>query len=170
MKRAYFFVIDALIALLIIVSVIAFSTTTRTRKEVSYNELFIFLAKDSLNVLTELKTFETNNSYVQGLVQSNSITKNISLIRQISLFLETDKNKAKRLCEEMLKPLNITGKNIGLWINNELVCSFNKTSIDKAKTIIPLKSFVSGTGNETIHNVNVPKLETKIVEIRVWLE
>lgn len=170
MKKAYFFVIDALIALLIIVSVIAFSTITRTRKEVSYNELFIFLAKDSLDVLTELKTFETNNSYVQELVQSNNITKNISLIRQISLFLETDKSKAKRLCEEMLKPLNMTGKNIGLWINNELVCSFNKTSIDDAQTIIPLRSFISGTRNETIQNIDVPKLEPKIVEIRIWLE
>ena len=81
---------------------------------------------------------------------------------------------ARELTKEMFRPLQYANKNIGLWIeqdnNMELVYSINKTEIENSTTVVPAKTFISGTETEEIvgTEVEVPKMDLRIVEIRIW--
>jgi hypothetical protein len=84
-KRALFFTIDALIAALIMITGLLLITSSYTSEQPK--TLINTLSQDLLNILSEMRTYEVNNSYIQELVDNGSIKDlNFTLLEQIGEF------------------------------------------------------------------------------------
>lgn len=139
MKRGYFYSLDALVALLIIIAVILLVVPS-VREKIEEKKA----QEDVLKVLSNLKIGDVNNSYVIGLISQGNITDlNKSVLEQIAEFFALNRPEAKVLVGEMFDQLNITD-NIGLWFNGKLVHTKNKTAFEDSRLIWNAKELVSG--------------------------
>ena len=173
-KRAYFFILDAMIAMILMMS-IATIAPTYYPKQYYFSSV---LGQDVLNVLSNLKIEDAAQEYetIQEWINNGNITDtSISVLEQIAIFWTQGKeDMARELTKEMFRPLQYANKNIGLWIeqdnNMELVYSINKTEIENSTIVVPAKTFISGTETEEIvgTEVEVPKMDLRIVEVRIW--
>lgn len=135
-KFGYFFSLDALIALLLVVAIILLVELTPRQVEQES-----FLQQDALKVLSDLRLFETNNSYVESMISSGKIKNlNNSILEQIGEFYALEDPEARNLALEFL-PI---GGNIGIWFNNEYIASRNDTSYTASKNIWVSRQIISG--------------------------
>lgn len=151
-KKAVFFSLDALIALMIILlSVIVIYPIVKYSQKESY------IPEDIISSLSALKIGEMaeNNLYVKNLRDSGEIADlNKSVLEQIGEFyISADPTKklfARELASEVLLTININ-ENIGIWYEDELLASRNKTSFEDAKNINVERQIISGIkeGNAT---------------------
>ncbi|MBI5149140.1 VWA domain-containing protein [Candidatus Pacearchaeota archaeon] len=140
-KKAYFFTADALIAMILILSVIYLVPQTYISSTASYSAL----QEDVIKVLSNLRIDEVNNSYVKELISSGEIKKtNVSVIEQISEFWVTGKRgQAQNLTREMLASLN-ESDNVGLWLSNQFIYGKNRTAMEIADERKVAEELISG--------------------------
>ena len=138
-KKAIFFSTDALIAMLIIISIllIAFPALKFTKRETQIHY-------DILNTLSSLKLSESENPYLQSLISQGVINNtNLSLLEQIGEFYVTNITLARSLASSILEDIE-TNKNIGIWYGNSLIYSINQTPIETAENIETARQIISG--------------------------
>jgi hypothetical protein len=84
-RRALFFTIDALIAALIMITGLLLMTSSYVTEQP--RSTINTMSQDMLNILSELRIYEVNNSYIQALVDNGSIKDvNNTLLGQIGEF------------------------------------------------------------------------------------
>lgn len=138
-NRAIFFSMDALIALVIVlISVLViYPTLNENTKEV-------YIQRDLIKVLSDLKIGEINSSYVTVLINNGKIDNlEKPVLEQLAELYVTNETSAKILAQEILDLID-TDKNIGFWFGNKLVASRNNTPIDSAEEIIVERQVISG--------------------------
>lgn len=137
-KKGYFFSLDALIALLLVVAVILLFDFV-PEQVIHYT----YVQEDVLKVLSDLKVGETNNSYVKALIASGKIKNlNNSILEQIGEFYAQEDPDAVNLALEFLNPME--HENVGLWFNDEMITSKNSTSYNASKQIWVSRQVISG--------------------------
>lgn len=168
-KKGLFFTIDALIAALIMISGLVLITSSYVSEQPK--TMKSTMSQDMLNILSELKVYEVNNSYIRELVANGSIKDvNNSLLQQIGEFWSGGNatlayDFAMNVSEGMLP--NIFGYNI-IFDNetvytrtnpvmNSLVTSKKViTGIEKSK---PIKGYIAKAHATSVHkttNIVVP--------------
>src|SRR3989304_8316611 len=141
-RKAYFFSLDALIALIIILGVVLFIKPSSTQVTTEVN-----IQKDLLSVLSSLKIGEINNSYVQELIANNTITNlNQSVLEQIGEFYANSRPEAGALASEILNNLNLK-QNIGLYFNDMEIAKSGDINIENATEIWTSRQTISGIDN-----------------------
>lgn len=139
MKKGYFFSIDALIALLIVLSMI-FIINPLPRETALENHVH----DDLMEVLSTIKLSEINNSYIQSLIEDGTITNlNLSVLEQIGEFYALDKPEARIMTESILSEFSLK-ENLGLWFDEELIASSNSTSYDNAEGVLTSRQMITG--------------------------
>ena len=129
-KKGIFFSSDALIALTIVFLTIAIFTgyVSHVRKETK-------TPSDLINVLSNIKIGELNNSYAQNLISQGKIKNlNKTVLEQIGKFYVENQTIAEELAQSILDELEIND-NIGIWYGRELIASVNESEINDAKNI-----------------------------------
>jgi len=145
-KKAVFFSIDALIALIIILMILIIAIPTLKQSQTQMK-----IHSDTMQVLSTLKTGEIDNAQIQAMITSGAIKNtNKSILEQIGEFYITNKTLAKEIADEILSYVE-TKENIGIWYANELISSKNSTPIETAKNIEVERQIISGlqSGNDT---------------------
>lgn len=152
-KRALFFTVDALIAALIMVAGLLLMTSSYVSEQP--RTLISHISHDFMNVLSELKVYELNNSFVSNLTANGSIENvNNSVMVQLGEFWADDEiglaNEFAANITEGILPV-IFGYSIA--IDNETLYSRSNpvtNSLVSSKKIIsgiqkskPVKGFVS---------------------------
>jgi len=137
-KKAYYYSIDALIAVTIILAVLFVLKPINKAKPAE-----MILQQDTAEVLSSLKINETDNDYVKQLIQDKKVSENNTLLEQIAEFYAKGMPEAAMLTKSLLSSLN-PSENIGIWFNNELVASINSSPIENAEQIWVARQIVSG--------------------------
>ena len=152
-KKAIFFSLDALIALIIILLSI-----TVIYPIIRYSQKESYIPEDIISSLSALKIGDMNSDYVNGpgglRDQGNITDLNKSVLEQIGEFYistnPTIKSLANELAKEVLLTIN-TSENIGIWYDDDLLASSNTTSFEGAKNVNVERQIISGIkeGNAT---------------------
>ena len=138
-KKAYFFSLDAFLALLIILGVILFIKPSSI--QVSEE---IHLQEDLLMVLSSLKIGEIDNVYAKQLISSGNITNlNQSVLEQIGEFYANSLPEANLLAESVLSELNLD-ENIGLYFNGAPITTSEDISFDSSDRAWVSRQIISG--------------------------
>ena len=138
-KRGYFFSLDALIALIVIIGVILVIHPIVKQKAVEMN-----LQEDTIKVLSSIKIGEIDNSYVRQLISERKITNlNQTVLEQIGEFYAREMPEAEILTGDILSKLK-PGENLGLWMNNQFMSSYNKSGYENAERIWTAREIISG--------------------------
>lgn len=139
-KKGVFFSMDVLIAVSIIfVSILVVYPVLKH----PYHESFV--QSDLMVVLSTLKIGEINNSYVNNNLISNGKINDLnkSIIEQLGEFYVSNITLAKELANEILFSFN-TSENIGIWYDDDMLASKNKTSFENAKNSNAERQIISG--------------------------
>ncbi len=159
-RRAVFFSMDALIALMII-----FLSVLIIPPNIGYPNKDSFVQGDIIKVLSSLKIGEMDNNYVRGLISSGEITDlDNNILEQIGEFYFTDVDIAKNLAGEVLSTLSTT-ENIGIWYDDVLLASKNKIDFEDAKNIDVERQTISGV---SLSEEGVPYDWSIEVQVRIW--
>ena len=145
-KKAIFFSIDALIALIIILMILIVAVPLIKESQTQTK-----IHSDTMQVLSNLKIGEIDNALIQTMITNGYIKNtNKSILEQIGEFYVTNKTLATEVANEILSYVE-TEKNIGIWYANELIASKSTTPITEAKNIEVERQIISGlqTGNDT---------------------
>jgi len=139
LKKGLFFSTDALIALITLLFIILLILPIS-----DYYKREDYVTEDIMEVLSNLKIGEVNNSYIQEM-KKNQIIKNpnLSVLEAIGEFYVNDVDTAKKITEEILSKIEIK-ENMGIWYGNQLIYMKNKTPLENARNIKVSKQFVSG--------------------------
>lgn len=138
-KRAIFFSIDALVALLIILLIILIAVPL-----IKQNRIESKIDQDILVSLSSITAEQFDNPYVQSLISSGIITEpNKSLLEQIGYLYVTNRTIAANITSEFLSAIK-TKENVGIWLGNNLVSSKNTTPIEEARQIEASRQIISG--------------------------
>src|SRR3989344_4440099 len=101
-KRAYFFTLDAFIALLLILGIVLF-----VRPSIHRTSPRVDVQDDLLHVLSKLEVGEIDNVYVQSLIASGKITNlDQSVLEQIGEFYAESNPEANLMAQSILDELN----------------------------------------------------------------
>jgi hypothetical protein len=102
-----------------------------------------YLSEDLINILSDMKIDETNNIYVESLITGGAVTNlNNTVLEQIGEFwAEGNESTAANIFQNISEGLIPENNGYGLWIDDELVFSSNKTA---EKSLITSKSMISG--------------------------
>ena len=140
-KKGYYFSIDALIALIIVISVIMFIGPIKNVFEPEPQ-----IQEDFIKVLSSIPIKDLNNAYAQSLISAGKITDlNHSVLDQIGEFYALSMPEANLLGEAILNDpdLNIN-ENIGIYLGNELIASKNKTPYELSTNKKVARQGISG--------------------------
>jgi len=163
-KNAVFFSLDALIALaIILITLIVIFPTIR------YSQIETSIPSDIINVLSDLKVSEINNTYMQSLISQGLVNDlNKSVLEQLGEFYITNLTIAKQLGDSILLELN-TKENIGIWFENTLIASKNSTSFDLAENIEVETQIISGIkAGESVTGFSARAFLTKRTPIKYF--
>lgn len=145
-KKAYYFSIDALIALLIILGVVLFIKPQYTQPEYETH-----LQEDLIIALSSVKIGDLDNYDAKQLISSGKITNlNQSILDQLGEFYANEDPAANTLANSIFNGLDL-GKNIGLYFGNNLIASKNTSLFSDAETVSTSRQVISGVqqGNAT---------------------
>jgi len=138
-KRGAFFSTDALIALIIILSVLLVSFPVS-----NYVKPKVDIHSDILYSLSTLKVGEVDNAYVRSLIASGQVRdENKNLLEQIGEFYVRNLTLAREVANEVLGELD-TKENIGIWYGDDLIFSNNKTPYASVRDVDVVRQIVSG--------------------------
>jgi len=138
-KKGYFLSVDAFIALIIILGVVAF-----IKPQIVQISQDTKVQGDLLNVLSSLKIGEINNSYVNQLIVEGNITNlNQSVLEQIGEFYAKSKPESQILAQNIIDNLNLN-ENVGIYFNGVTIASSGNTSFSNAKDIWTSRQIISG--------------------------
>jgi len=141
-KKGYIFTTDALIALSIIVLTLIVASSVYFHKASSITGRTYF-SEDLIDVLSDMKINETDNTYVNSLITSGVITNlDNSVLEQIGEFwAEGQQEIAVNIFGNLSAGLIPKNYAYGLWIDDELLYARNTTA---EKNLITSKSMISG--------------------------
>jgi hypothetical protein len=145
-KKAYYFSVDALIALLLILGVVLFIKPQHS--QVQYET---HLQEDLIISLSSIKIGEIDNSYAKQLIASGNITNlNQSVLDQLGEFYANNDAAANMLADSILDGLNLS-KNLGLYFGNTEIAKSEVSPYNDADTIYTSRQIISGIqqGNAT---------------------
>lgn len=138
-KKGYYFSIDALIALIIVLSVVLIIKPIAP----VYNPEIV-VQEDLITVLSSIKIGELNNSYAKSLINGGEITNlNQSVLEQIGEFYATSSPEAENLADSILNDINIS-ENVAIYFNNQLIAAKNSTQIGNASELWVSRQVISG--------------------------
>ncbi len=138
-KKAYFFSLDAFIALVVIIGLVLFIKPTY----VDSSE-YMDLQGDLLHSLSSVKIGEIDNSYVQGLIANGTITDlNQSVLEQIGEFYANSSPEAETLTDSILDELNLSD-NVGIYFNGMPISVHGSLDFDDAKEVWTSRQIISG--------------------------
>lgn len=138
-KKAYFFSLDALVALIIIIGIVILIKPYSSQKTPEAH-----IQEDLITVLSSLKIGEINNSYVKELISENKITDiNQSVLEQIGEFYAKSDPEAQFLAQSVINQLNIS-ENIGLYFNNQPITEKYSIPQNNATDIWTSRQIISG--------------------------
>ena len=138
-RKGYYYSVDALIALVIIIFILFIIKPLNKPKPLEAS-----MYGDMMEVLSSLKVGEADNTYVQQLITQGKINNtNLSLLDQIGEFYAKDMPEARTLAENLLNQIS-PNENVGIWFGNELIASHNTTPIEEAEQIWTTRQIVSG--------------------------
>ncbi|MFH1307524.1 MAG: LamG-like jellyroll fold domain-containing protein [archaeon] len=149
-KKGYYFSIDALIALIIIFTVIV--TVRPPIRQVTSD---MYLQEDLLLVLTSLKIGEINETaypYVYNdWIPNNYVTnQNLTLLDQIGAFYSYDDglpgSRSNKLTQDIINHLGAKDK-IGLWFDNRMIA--NSSIYNNTYQVWTSRQLISGIQNGT---------------------
>ncbi|MBU0894690.1 MAG: VWA domain-containing protein [Nanoarchaeota archaeon] len=144
-RRGYYFSLDAFLALVIILGIVLFIKPSSTHVSQEVNVQY-----DLLEVLSNIKIVELDNSEAQALIFSSNITNlNQSVLEQIGEFYANSDMNAEILANSILNDLGLD-ENVGLYFNNMLIANSNETDLGGAKDVWTSRQIISGINN----NVN----------------
>ena len=141
-KRGVFFSSDAILAMSIIflVLLIALPSIILVLHQPPQTEVH----RDILGAFSSLKVGYVNDTYTKELIASNIITNpNNTILEQIGEFYVTNYSLAQEFANQMLVDVN-TNQNIGIWYENRLIASINKTPIESAENVETARQIISG--------------------------
>ncbi len=141
-KKAYYFSIDAFVALLLIIGVVVFIKPS-ANSEIHQEE---FVHRDLIDVLSSLKIGEMNNTYVEQLIANKNITNlNQSVLEQIGEFYSNNPTpqQAQDLAMNVLEELNLS-KNIGLYFEGIKIITSGAIPYSESKEISTARQTISG--------------------------
>ena len=138
-KKAVFFSADALIALIVIFTVVlAVYPLAKNKRE--YSDA----SSDILKVLSSLKMGEIDNSYARDLISQGKIGDlNKSVLEQIGDFYVNDEPEAGTLAQSVLDSLDID-KNIGIWYGDDMIASASSSSYETSEEVNLDRQVISG--------------------------
>jgi hypothetical protein len=138
-KKAVFFSTDAIISLIII-----FLAVLVIYPVVKYSEHKTEINQDIIDVFSNLKVGEIDDSYTQQLINQKKIQNlNKSLLEQIGEFYVTNITIARKLANISFSYIN-TSENIGIWYGNQLVACSNSSPYESAEDIDVERQIISG--------------------------
>jgi len=137
-RKAYYYSVDALIAVVIIFTILFVVKPINKSKPVEMS-----IQEDTIEVLSSLKISEIDNSYVKQLIVEKKTSENLTILEQIAEFYAKGMPEAETLTQNILSSLK-PRENIGVWFNNELVASYNSSPIEEAENIWASRQIVSG--------------------------
>ncbi|MBW2977947.1 hypothetical protein KY331_03820 [Candidatus Woesearchaeota archaeon] len=141
-RKAYFFTLDAIIALGIIAASLALASFYYQSKEKTTT--INLLADDLTTTFAFLSINKTNNSYVEDLIANGTITDlNNTVLEQIGEFwAQNMTNEAQNMIENLTYGLIPSTYGFGFWIDNDPVYAKNITGSVTALTTS--KKMISG--------------------------
>ncbi|MBN2458404.1 VWA domain-containing protein [Candidatus Woesearchaeota archaeon] len=140
-KKAYFFTVDALLALFVIVTGILMISTLyiheRPGAQIGY------LSQDFLNLFSEPKISDMNNSYLSELIQDGNITDlDNSVLEQIGILWVTGKQElAEKLARNISHQLIPDNYGYSFIIGNDTILTNNRT---QGKLLTTYRSMITG--------------------------
>ena len=138
-KKAYFFSLDAFIALLIIIGVVLIVKPPVTNVHHEDN-----LQEDLLLTLSTIQIGNLDNDLAKNLISSrNIINLNQSILEQIGEFYANSDPNAQALASSILQDLNSSG-NLGIYFNNVAIASLSSVPYVDADTISTSRQIISG--------------------------
>src|SRR3989344_1925527 len=138
-KRAYFFTLDAFIALLLILGIVLF-----VRPSIHRTSPRVDVQDDLLHVLSKLEVGEIDNVYVQSLIASGKITNlDQSVLEQIGEFYAESNPEANLMAQSILEELN-PDNDVGLYFNGIKIATSNKSAFENARDIWTARQIISG--------------------------
>lgn len=158
-KSGIFFSIDALIALIIILSAVLLLKIPHTEQIDESN-----LDSDLMVALSSISISEINNTYVKALISQGIINEtNTSVLEEIGNIYIKDEEQAKNIAQEIIKDIN-TSENIGIWFEDNLIASKNSTPYENSKEIQVSRQLISGIAKDSISKGYVAKSWLKKIE------
>ena len=141
-KKAYFFTIDAIIALGIIILSLALASFHYQSKAQTPN--MNLLAEDIITTFAFLNINDTTNSYVAELIANGTIKDlNNSVLEQIGEFWAENKTQeAQDMIENLTYGLVPSIYGFGFWIDKDVIFIRNATS--SSGSLITSKKMISG--------------------------
>ncbi|MFQ5531752.1 MAG: hypothetical protein ACE5ES_04010, partial [Candidatus Nanoarchaeia archaeon] len=144
-KKAYFFSLDAFIALLIILGVVLLIKPSigQVSEQVSIQE-------DLLGVLSSIKVGElegnTKTNYIQPWIVDGSITNlDQTVLEQIGEFYAKSDPKADILALSVLNDLNLDlNENVGLYFNGQEIAKVGSVDFSNAENAWTSRQIISG--------------------------
>lgn len=138
-NKGYLFIIDALIALSIIILVVLLLVPIKPESDFEMN-----IQEDSLLALSSIKISEINNSYAHQLIADGKIIQpDQSALEQIGEFYAREMPEAGLLASSLLEDI-APNENIGIWFDNQLIASSNSSPYESAEKIWTARQIVSG--------------------------
>src|SRR3989344_3483280 len=138
-KRAYFFTLDAFIALLLILGIVLF-----VRPSIHSTSPRVDVQDDLLHVLSKLEVGEIDNVYVQSLIASGKITNlDQSVLEQIGEFYAESNPEANLMAQSILDELN-PDNDVGLYFDGTLLASHGNTQFEDARDVWTARQIISG--------------------------
>jgi len=138
-KKAYFFSLDALIALIIIVGVVMFFKPHASQKAPEMH-----MQEDIITVLSSVKISEIDNAYAKQLISEGKIINlNQSVLEQIGEFYAQSSPEAELLADSVLEQMDIEG-NVGIYFNNQPIAEKYSIQQADAKDIWTSRQIISG--------------------------
>lgn len=144
-KKGYYFSIDALIALIIILGVVLFIKAPSIQTTFESN-----VQGDILEVLSNLKIGEIDNSYAETLRNTPGKIKNLdkSVLEQIGEFYADSDDDGRDLAQAILDDLELK-ENIAIYFDNEIIASTSSKPYSEANSVSTARQLISGIRNET---------------------
>jgi cysteine-rich repeat protein len=140
-KKGYFFSVDALIGLVVIIGVIFL-----IRPEISNVSYDVQIHDDLLRVLSDLDIGEINNTYVHALIANGSVENlNFSVLEQIGEFYSSADSKAHNLAQNIIDSLDIK-QDVALFFDDVLIANSSYVNFSDAGRIKTSRQMISGIG------------------------
>lgn len=138
-KKAYFFSLDALIALIVIVAVILVAVPIVKQRTLEMN-----IQEDVIKSLSSIKIEELDNAYSKELIAEGKITNlDQSVLEQIGEFYAKEMPEAQLLADSIFSNMDIK-ENTGIWFNNQLIAARNSTPFETSERAWTSREIISG--------------------------
>ncbi|MFH1641418.1 MAG: hypothetical protein ABIC04_00805 [Nanoarchaeota archaeon] len=148
-KKGVFFSIDAFIAVILILSVVAVGSVFFIVKESSTQP--VYYSSDIVQILSTLKIGEIKEASVKNFLNNTNITDyNVTILEQVLRFqVEGEFDKANELLNLTISDLVPDRYGIGVWVEGYDYPLFNSTP-NNAKQLISSKQLVSGLEKDRV--------------------